>query len=248
MRTKTVGIDLSADPTKTAVCVIEWRKGGKGKISHLRKGTKQEPWDDEDLLELINDADKTGIDAPFGWPLPFIEEVKKWMGKANPKKPFVGDTFEPYRLRQTDLQIKKPRRPLSVSSDRIAVTAMRCARLIAATGDEDRTGVEGKLMEVYPASALSHWKLMAEGYKDGKRQQRETLVADLGKRLKKVCPMDPKAVEECQKHHDCLDALVAALVVRAFQLDQTSRPDPDQELAASKEGWLHVPTCQLSEF
>lgn len=250
MKTTTVGVDLSADPTKTAVCSIDWGDNGKGEITGLRKGTAREPWDDRALKEIIDSSDKTGIDAPFGWPLPFVAAVQGWMDKSKkPEDPFSGSDFKQFRLRQTDRRIIKPRKPLSVSSDRIAVTAMRCTRLIEATGGVDRTGAKGKLMEVYPAAALYFWGLKAEGYKDGKPKERAALVAELSRHLKKVCPMSPENVAKCQKHHDCLDALIAALVVRAFLLGQTSTPGTrDEKIAAPIEGWLHVPTCQLSEF
>ena len=250
MNATTLGIDLSADPTKTAVCSIDWRDDGKGEIILLRKGSKQNPWNDEALLAIIETSDKAGIDAPFGWPMPFVDEVKGWMSKSKtPGEPFSADSFEKFRLRKTDLRIEKPRRPLSVSSDRIAVTAMRCARLISATGNVDRTGAKGKLMEIYPASALSFWGLRGEGYKDGKRQEREELMTDLSKQLNKVCRLSSEHIDECVKHHDCLDALIASLVVRAFLLGQTSTPESqDEKAAAPTEGWLHVPTCQLSEF
>jgi hypothetical protein len=53
------------------------------------------------------------------------------------------------------------RRPVSVSTDRLGVTAMRCAHLLHrwSNGQHiDRTG-PGRFVEVYPAAALVRWGL-----------------------------------------------------------------------------------------
>jgi len=53
-------------------------------------------------------------------------------------------------------------RPLSVSSDTIAVIAFRCARLLTMHGERggvafDRTGQMSRVFDVYPAAALASW-------------------------------------------------------------------------------------------
>src|SRR5438477_9672187 len=59
---KTLGIDLAAEPKRTAACEIDWRAGSV----RVDVGC-----DDSQLLAKIDDSDHVGIDAPFGWPRDF---------------------------------------------------------------------------------------------------------------------------------------------------------------------------------
>jgi Protein of unknown function (DUF429) len=59
---RVVGVDLAAEPGRTAVAVLGW-DDGKAVVEDLRVGA-----DDEALLAALAAADKAGIDAPFGWP------------------------------------------------------------------------------------------------------------------------------------------------------------------------------------
>jgi hypothetical protein len=58
--------------------------------------------------------------------------------------------------------------PLSVSADRLAHPAMRCAviqaKIARRHGPQARDG-SGRLAEVYPAASLKIWGLLARGYK-----------------------------------------------------------------------------------
>jgi len=63
---RVVGVDLAAEPDRTAVAVLGWGDG-KAVVQDLLVGA-----DDEALLAALADADKAGIDAPFGWPDAFI--------------------------------------------------------------------------------------------------------------------------------------------------------------------------------
>jgi len=58
--------------------------------------------------------------------------------------------------------------PLSVSADRLAHPAMRCAviqaKIARAHGPQSRDG-SGRLAEVHPAASLESWGLLARGYK-----------------------------------------------------------------------------------
>jgi len=72
---KTLGIDLSSDPKKTAACLVAWDQE-EAKIEALVSGKeKSTPLGDPDLLKLIRQADRSGIDAPFGWPTEFVAAV-----------------------------------------------------------------------------------------------------------------------------------------------------------------------------
>lgn len=101
---------------------------------------------------------KIGIDAPFGWPVLFVQALSSYTEAG--EWPESVDGRRRLRLRSTDIatidETGGPP-PLSVSSDRIAVCAMRCAELLgrlAGTESVDRTGA-GTVAEVYPAAAQS---------------------------------------------------------------------------------------------
>lgn len=197
---------------------------------------------------MIRSADLSGIDAPFGWPVPFVEAVRSWDGLGGwPDSSKVADL----RYRTTDLRIRRPRLPLSVSSDLIGVTAMRCAAILDLLGASvDRSGMSGPAIEVYPAAALFKWGLPAEGYKGSARSKaRRQLVAGLCDRLAGLCEVNVAQREACESSDDALDALVASLVVRARMLGRTHAPETGEEVTRARvEGWIHVPDCELAEL
>ncbi|WP_419164393.1 DUF429 domain-containing protein [Candidatus Palauibacter sp.] len=114
---------------------------------------------------------------------PFTRAVASY--SAETVWPSVGRA--PPRFRRTDEIAKEKlgRWPLSVSSDLIAVPAMRAVRLLAdaATGESiDRSG-GGRFVEVYPAAALHVWGFPSRGYKRAKGAAlRARLVSDLAER------------------------------------------------------------------
>jgi predicted nuclease with RNAse H fold len=244
----TLGIDLSSNPARTAACLISWGEDGN-RVERLATGDRGDALlENEDLLEMIRAADLTGIDAPFGWPVPFVEAVRSWDGFSG----WPGSaTVAELRYRLTDLRIRRPRLPLSVSSDLIGVTAMRCAAILDSLGDSvDRSGMSGPAIEVYPAAALFRWRLPAEGYKGRARSEvRRQLVAGLCGRLEGVCEVSTAQREACESSDDALDALVASLAVRARMLGRTQVPEAGEETARARvEGWIHVPDCELAEL
>jgi hypothetical protein len=68
---RTVGVDLSAQPRETPVATVEWGEG-RATVTGLTIGA-----DDDRIARLIDGADKTGIDAPFGWSSEFVEFVTR---------------------------------------------------------------------------------------------------------------------------------------------------------------------------
>jgi predicted nuclease with RNAse H fold len=244
---RTVGIDLAAQPANTSACTVEWGPG-RPILSQLRSGL-----DDEALLEAIGGADKVAIDAPFGWPDDFVEAVTAHRNRAG--WPGSGEDQDLYRFqlsfRATDRRLIEhgSRRPLSVSTDLIGVVAMRCAYLLdrlAAYGEPvDRAG-SGKVIEAYPAPALSTWGLSAVGYKSRAGAPRLLeLLSSLEEGLGGI-EMTVSQRELAGSDHNCFDALVCSLVARAAAQGLTQPPEPGNEAdRATREGWIHLPTNPL---
>jgi predicted nuclease with RNAse H fold len=249
----TLGIDLAAAPERTGVCSVSWN--GDVAVADVLPG----PHDDERLVELMCcDWDKIGIDAPLGWPEPFVDAVtahrgfEPWPGRG-------ADAAEHRKLlkyRLTDLVIAglDGRAPLSVSTDLIGVVALRAALVLdeyarATTRMPVRRDGLGTVAEVYPAAALRRWAPDAKGsYKRrGEREPLRALVAAIAEAGPITFVGD--AYERCIASHDAFDALVCALIARATALGQTRPARSDVEIRrAATEGWIHVPdaACTLA--
>ncbi len=188
-----------------------------------------------------NAADLTAIDVPLGWPDRFIDAVVAhrdrtgWppMGTTPP-----GDRVS-LRYRTTDLvTIDGGSQPLSVSSDRIGVAAMRGARvqrLLETAGvPVDRSGVTGRIIEAYPAAALRVWGLSSSKYKGTINSEACRILArTLTDRCGPLSATAAACLDGCDD--DGLDAFVCALVARAALAGNTTRPGPEHlEVAAPR--------------
>jgi predicted nuclease with RNAse H fold len=125
----TVGIDLAAEADHTAVAHISWH-GGKATVTHLVTRA-----DDDAVLDSIMRADKAGIDCPLGWPDAFVRFVAEHQdGQLAPPSGGTGRSWrQTFTNRVTDLEVRREIKlvPLSVSADRIAHVALRCAGILA---------------------------------------------------------------------------------------------------------------------
>lgn len=233
-----LGIDLSTSAKKTAGCRLEWADGrcsDGGRPPEVGLADKR-------VLELMGDADSVGIDCPFGWPDDFVTALDGW---SREDRWDAGTDRAPLRYRLTDLEVKSRfRAPLSVSTDRIGSTAMRCAQLLrrhyAARG-EDLDRVHGHVAEVYPAVALHAWSLTYRGYKTAHdaRAKRREIVGKL--RDKARLDLCVETVELCVGNDDALDALVASLVARARSVGRVLPVPLEGGERVRREGWIHVP-------
>jgi predicted nuclease with RNAse H fold len=238
------GIDLAAEPKGTALALIEWNND-QAKLQELFLGV-----DDSQIVEATKGANKIGIDCAFGWPVEFFEFLSQHMNpNQNPKA--IDGAMEWRRTlsyRETDREVRKitGRWPLSVSTDRLGLTAMRNAGLLArfqeAGVNVDRSG-EGTACEVYPGATLRLWGFDTAGYRteDNKR-------AKLLERLKTAAPwLDLSSFEDQMlASTDCFDAVIAALAARAVALGAYNKPSKDQLAKAKVEGWICLPSGDIS--
>lgn len=138
----TAGLDLAAMPERTALASIEWAET-RAVIRDVIC-----PAGDDVILEVIGQTGKTGIDCPFGWPDAFVDFVAAHRsGHVALLPDGLGTGWRrPLTMRRTDAVVHDKLRlvPLSVSADRIAHVALRCAVLLAkldaAGRPVDRTG------------------------------------------------------------------------------------------------------------
>jgi len=230
---RTLGIDLAARAKKTAACVMVWREGRAAVVSVASD------LHDSELLELVERADKVGIDAPFGWPdVSFVaghHRMEPWPG-ADAADP---DSFRSLlSFRETDRRVGSVRRPLSVSTDKIGVTAMRCAALLHAIGEVDRAGL-GKVVEVYPAAALARWGQQAGGYKKHAADALPPMLRGVRDSLPELELGEFRP--ELERSDHAFDALISSLVARAAAVGLTDGPEPAVLARARREGWIHLP-------
>lgn len=231
----TLGIDLASQAADTAACAIEW---GDHRVVVSDPTLR---CSDDDLCCLIDAADVIGIDAPFGWPTAFIETLSNWTHAA-----WDIDLRDRLRLRETDRAVcqRTGLRPLSVSTDRIALPAMRAVALLTRYGVVDRSG-DGRFFEVYPAGSLRCWGFAHNGYKKQNascNSRRQEIV----NQLRRVLPSLP-APDVCSAVDHALDAFVASLTARAAALGYTIRPEAAQVETAIREGWIHLPDRGLPD-
>ncbi|MET7460398.1 DUF429 domain-containing protein [Nonomuraea sp. NPDC005501] len=245
---RTVGVDLAAEATRTAVAWLDWSAEG-ARVSKI-----EIPADDGLIVEAVLGADKAGIDCPLGWPDKFVDFVTAHRaGHVDVPSGIAGrDWRRNLALRVTDQVVYDltGRRPLSVSADRIGHTAMRCAGLLAELARQgppiDRRG-GGIVVEVYPAASLKRWGLPCLSYK------RPSNLDGLGRlvdQLQAAAPwLDLGAYEQtCRVSDDATDAVVAALTARASSLGLVTFPAPEHADSARTEGWIALPTTPLREL
>jgi predicted nuclease with RNAse H fold len=246
----TVGIDLSASKQRTAATAIEWGED-RATVAAPSLGLG-----DDDLVSRLAAADWVGIDAPFGWPEAMVEAIYDYARTGR----WSGVDKEAFRYRRTDLFVRETLQaetgeklwPLSVSSDRLALTARRTAQLreraFEGSGSRfDRAGAD-RVIEVYPGGALLLWNIERGTYKTSQDPDRRAaevnaraaLLAAIEAQAPWLC-WAPGAREVCVDSDDALDALLAALIARAAALGFTWAPGEEDIDLARREGWVHLP-------
>lgn len=238
----TLGIDLAADEKKTGVARVSWFEGG-AVVTDVAVGA-----DDATLVDAMLQAEKTGIDCPLGWPRKFIDFIVDHRDDhvVIEADAVAQDWRRELSYRETDLWVRskvKGIQGLSVSSDRIGVTTMRCAALmsqLASLGHPvDRAGA-GPVVEVYPAASLVLWGHDHRGYKGSKGAAGRHILVD------KLCANETWLDfggfgDLCRRSDDALDAVLAALTARAAVLGHVHDVPAEKLQAAEREGWIALP-------
>ena len=249
-------------------CAIEW-DSGRAFVEAPQLGRPS-----GDLIDAMQMADWIGIDAPFGWPDAMVDAIHRYAPQGNWP---VAAVPERLRYRMTDRfvhEVISEERdvsvwPLSVSSDRIAVCAWRCADLLRGFSEHtgwllDRVGVpatggssnaasggpvERGVIEVYPAGALALWGAPFKGYKrttsksaSAALQQRIAILTVLEEAAGDWLLLTDDVREACLQDDDAFDSFLCGLVARATATDRTLLPSRDQRATAEREGWIHLPT------
>lgn len=239
------GVDLAAEAKGTALAVIQWKPSG-ARLVRLDLGV-----DDAMIVGAASGVDKLGIDCALGWPDEFVEFVRAHAGFETPVEHDGGmDWRRTLAYRETDRRAKEVtgRWPLSVSTDRLGLTAMRCAgllgRLAAAGLPVDRTGA-GLIAEVYPGASLRLWGFDTTGYRVGAAARERVLG-----QLVEVCPwLDLGGfAERMIASGDAFDAVVAALAARSAALGRADSPPEAVRERARREGWIALPTGALADL
>ena len=237
---RTVGIDLAVQPQKTGIAWIDWDAGGRG-TAKVRTGA-----DDDEILAELRDpgTDIIGLDVPLGWPTRFVEMVAAHHDLRSIPDGNWRDLYDAMRMRVTDHWVRENcgANPISVSANMIGATAMRAAWLLSQAGiDVDRSGLQGKVVEVYPAGALRQWGISASGYK-----ARGAVATQLQRVFAAVTEGSKLAVTAEVTNDHQLDALICAVVARMARTGQTYEIPEGHREAARREGWIHLPVGRLT--
>ncbi|KTR86109.1 DUF429 domain-containing protein [Leucobacter chromiiresistens] len=242
----TAGVDLAAERTGTALAVIEWGDA-RAVLRHLQLGV-----DDAQIVETMPRVAQLGIDCAFGWPDEFVSFVAAHAARDRDAPPPDGGIAWrrtlAYRATDRDVRERTGRWPLSVSTDRLGLTAMRCAGLLArleeSGADVDRSGA-GDVVEVYPGATLRHWGFATTGYR-AHAERRERLLGEIGA----AAPWFD--VDGCRDlmiaSADAFDAVIAALAARSSATGRSTPPPLELLDRARREGWIALPNVGLPEL
>lgn len=242
----TAGVDLAAEPKGTALAIVKWSKASIELID-LQLGVH-----DETIVAVAKEVEKIGIDCALGWPIEFIEFVNQHAQLNELRPVFDGgmDWRRRITYRESDRRVREitGRWPLSVATDRLGLTAMRAAGLLAKIQQQgievDRSGA-GKVVEIYPGASLRLWGFDTREYRVSEKK-RAQLVADLKVALPtlKLGSFEKLMVASC----DAFDAVIAAMAARSAAIGKATKPEPEFVDQAKIEGWIALPNHPIFEL
>jgi len=243
---RTAGVDLATEPARTGLAVIEWGAGAARVTEVSVDGANR------DIVRLALEVELVGIDCAFGWPDEFVQFVTGHRAGSPLGAEASGDRdwrrTLAYRATDRAVHARTGRWPLSVATDRLGLTALRCAVLLdavaAAGAPVDRSGAPpSRVVEVYPAAALRCWGIRQAGYKNDVARRAQVLDELLA-----AAPwLDIGAFREVMvATSDGLDAVLSALVAGFAFAGATDAPPVEAHEAASREGWIALPSAGLA--
>lgn len=232
---------MAAEPKGTALALVDW-SGQSAKLLQLDVGVT-----DEIIVTETRDAVKLGIDCALGWPIEFVDFVRE---HSQAIADVTGDMDWRRRMayRETDRAVRgvTGRWPLSVSTDRLGLTAMRCAGLLSKLKTDgvtiDRSGA-GKVVEIYPGASLRLWGFDTSGYRTS-----ADLRAKLLDGILSTAPWFEPAqfaelmIESC----DAFDSVIANFAARSAQMGLSTRPTLANTQRAQAEGWIALPETTMT--
>jgi predicted nuclease with RNAse H fold len=217
MSTITVGVDLSTTKGNRGVVTIDWSTQPVTVTAHRDKR-------DLDSIVELAELGTTAIDAPFGWPAPFVEFVQDPTGFH---EQMIDSEYENYsrdlRLRTTDRWVKEKYpdlNPLSVSMDKLGATAVVCGALRERIR---KSGCQQDIIEAYPKATAHVLGL------DGSW---ESIAAFLEVDAKSASPNEHEA-----------DAFLAAITARCKDVAGSSEEAPN---APRAEGSIVLPRAGVT--
>lgn len=205
-------------------------------------------------MDACANSEKVGIDCALGWPVDFIDFLNRHSNldalESAPAFDGGSDLRRNLAHRETDRHVREVtgRWPLSVSTDRLGMTAIRCAGLLskwqAAGTPIDRSG-SGRIVEIYPGASLRLWGFDTAGYRSSE-DIRARLLADIKVQAPWLALGSHEAlmVDSC----DAFDAVIAAFAARSAQLGRFNPPSESQLERARIEGWVALPQGNLSDL
>ena len=241
----TAGIDLAAEPKGTALAIIEWSKT-KATLIDLQLNVK-----DEAIVQAALNVDKLGIDCALGWPIEFVEFVTNHSNLESINYPDGGmDWRRRVSFRESDRNVREitGRWPLSVSTDRLGLTAMRAAGLLGRIQQAgiqiDRAGT-GRVVEIYPGATLRLWGFDTKGYRTEPEARAELLAS-----IENQAPwLNLGGFRDLMLNStDAFDAVIASLATRSVAIGLYHKPNSDQLKQAQIEGWIALPTKGINEL
>ncbi len=239
-RMRFVGVDLAAQPTKTSLCILDWR-------ATPRVEAIQRPAADERIIRAAGSTVAAiGLDCPFGWPADFVSFIQL-AHTSTTCTPLTKHEADHLKYRATDRWLRKqsfpvsrkPVHPLSVAADKLGAVALRCVRLVQCLAAE--RGDRRTIYEVYPAASLARWMSLGGSYKKAtpaSKALRRRIVDQLVEQGLDVGGFGETLVAS----DDDLDALVSALTAALAFAGRTDPPPPHLEQLSRSEGWIHVPS------
>lgn len=251
---RVAGIDWAAQPRDRALVGLRFdrsRRSASVDVVSTRV-------DDSAVVEAVRGGSYStiAVDIPFGWPSRFADFARAW-SCSEPCSDFPVPDYEAFAFRRTDVLVTKIKRPLSVSSDRIALATLTWLRLVAAHElhanidvHSERPALRPSLIEVYPAATLA--TLVKSDALTIKNYKKDPAVrAALIDRLTTIFRIDPlsedlrrELVGKGEVSH-ATDAFVAALTGLMYEgalgRDLRRPTTDDEKRDALREGWIFFP-------